>query len=90
MTTVPLPIPYMTRPTIMVVKLVLCIERATRILPRVIKTVVRMEPDTVPKASRYNPPSTGNTVLTIETLDWITPYCELLIPNSFETFPCQQ
>lgn len=69
MTTVPLPMPYMTRPTIMVVKLVLCIERATKILPRVIKTVVRIEPDTVPKASRYKPPSTGKTVLTMETLD---------------------
>lgn len=83
MTTVPLPMPYKTRPIIMVGKLLLPVEKATSTLPTVIRIVVAIEPKAVPKLSRTIPPKTGSTVFTIETLDWIAPYWEFDMPKSY-------
>lgn len=65
------------------VRLVDEIERATRMLPEVMRSVVMRDPGMVPKASTKIPPSTGKTVFTIATLDWITPYSALLIWNCY-------
>ncbi|KAG1440833.1 hypothetical protein G6F56_011754 [Rhizopus delemar] len=82
MTTVPLPIPYNTRPMIIIDRLAEEVELATKMLPNAIKTVVKIDPGIVPKASIKIPPIKGSTVLTIDTLDCIAPYCELEISNS--------
>lgn len=82
MTTLPLPIPYSILPITMMDILLPWIDNDTSTLPIVMRTVVMMDPLAVPKASKKTPPSTGKMVLTIETLDWSTPYSELVIPNS--------
>lgn len=82
MTTVPLPIPYKTRPMIIIDRLAEDVERATRMLPTAIKMVVTMEPGMVPKMSIKIPPNKGKTVFTMDTLDWMAPYCELEMSNS--------
>lgn len=69
MTTVPLPIPYKIRPQIIMYKLFVDADKATRMLPDVINNVVINAPGIVPNASIKIPPITGKTVLTIATLD---------------------
>lgn len=59
---------------IIIGRLALDVDVATRILPDAIKTVVRIEPGMVPNASMKIPPIKGSTVFTTETLDWSTPY----------------
>lgn len=66
----------------MVDMLLLWVDSDTSTLPMVIRAVVMMDPFAVPKASKKTPPKTGKMVLTMETLDWSTPYSELVIPNS--------
>lgn len=64
-------------------KLAVEVDVATKILPEAIKTVVKIEPGMVPNASMKIPPINGKTVLTIDTLDCRTPYCEFVIPYSY-------
>lgn len=45
------------------------VDAATRMLPDAINTVVKIEPGMVPNASIKIPPISGKTVFTIETLD---------------------
>lgn len=82
MTTVPLPIPYKIRPTIIMLRFAVEVDAATKMLPEAIRTVVKMEPGIVPNASMKIPPINGKTVFTIDTLDCNTPYCEFVISNS--------
>jgi hypothetical protein len=41
-----------------------------------------MEPIEVPNISINTPPRMGRIVLTNDTDDWRTPYCEFEMPNS--------
>lgn len=66
--------PYKIRPMSIMERLAFDVDAATRMLPDVIRTVVMIDPAAVPNASKKIPPMTGSTVLTIETLDCITPY----------------
>lgn len=65
----PLPIPYRTRPKIIVYKLFEDADSATKTLPDVINMVDKNAPGIVPNASIKIPPSTGKIVFTIATLD---------------------
>lgn len=74
MTTVPHPTPYKILPVIIVDKLFVSVDIATRIFPPAMSIVVAREPVAVPNASKTMPPRTGLTVLTMDTVDCNTAY----------------